>query len=920
MRHNIAKCATVAGILTLATISALLCNSGYKAEAMPARPGYHTYLQPDGSTINAELRGDENFHYYVSDEGYVLTRNGDSFAYAELDNQNQFKKSSTPIRASQLKGTAPSKKISGLVSGTTFPSAGVQKAVVVLVEYQDVKFNLSNPLDYFTRMLNEEGFSDYWATGSARDFFIQCSDSIFLPEFDVYGPITLQKSREYYGGNDAYGNDNAPQKMVIEACRQLNATVDFSQYDRDNDGYIDNVFVFYAGRGEASGGSSDCVWPHAWTLTSAEPGSNYSFDGVRLNRYACSNEWELSDAGHGYRPVGVGTFIHEFSHVMGLPDLYSTSYADGTFTPGAWSALDYGPYNNDGCTPPQYSLFERASLGFVTPPQLTGQRNIRLDKIATNDGYYIPTSSDDEYFLIENRQQEGWDAYIPGHGMLVWHIDYDADIWSSNIVNNDPTHNYVDIIEADNTQTSDSRAGDAFPGTANVTSLGFSTVPALKSWSNRSTGVELTDITERNGRILLRLNGGSADIAATTCNPAESILAGGFTASWSAVDDAVGYTLSVYTKDDNGDSVFVNGYDSLYLSSDTTSYKVTGLEPSTQYFYNVVVDDGCYGSQESNEIEVQTLDPTFDYFAPTPLEASDITAHSFTARWEPMTDATAYFLSVYSQHEGDPETDIVDFTNGTDNMPEGWTSTSHDSYGMSSYAGNATPSLRMSADGQYLESPLYDKDIVSLEFWHRGNGTTANESIDILGLVNEQWQVLDTYPIVTTKGGQTISITEFPENTRQLRIQFNRQQNGSLAIDDITVEWGIPILDDAVEGYQSLEVGNVTEYSVTDLTPATSYSYSVKATNGELTSLASPFIYVMTDEASSGIANTAADATGFTINGRHITATGRFSIFDIYGRIVARNVTTCDIATAGVYLLVSDQSHDKSTYHKLLIQ
>jgi hypothetical protein len=184
---------------------------------------------------------------------------------------------------------------------------------------------------------------------------------------------------------------------------------------------------------------------------------------------------------------------------MGLPDLYSTSYADGTFTPGAWSALDYGPYNNDGCTPPQYSLFERASLGFVTPPQLTGQRNIRLDKIATNDGYYIPTSSDDEYFLIENRQQEGWDAYIPGHGMLVWHIDYDADIWSSNIVNNDPTHNYVDIIEADNTQTSDSRSGDAFPGTANVTSLGFSTVPALKSWSNRSTGVELTDITERNG-------------------------------------------------------------------------------------------------------------------------------------------------------------------------------------------------------------------------------------------------------------------------------------------------------------------------------------------------------------------------------------------------------------------------------------
>jgi len=123
--------------------------------------------------------------------------------------------------------------------------------------------------------------------------------------------------------------------MVIEACRQLNPEVDFLQYDRDGDGYIDNVFVVYAGRGEASGGSPDCVWPHAWNLSSAEPGSQYTFNGVRLNLYACSNEWELSDHGKGFRPVGIGTFIHEFSHVMGLPDLYSTEYVKDSFTPGS---------------------------------------------------------------------------------------------------------------------------------------------------------------------------------------------------------------------------------------------------------------------------------------------------------------------------------------------------------------------------------------------------------------------------------------------------------------------------------------------------------------------------------------------------------------------------------------------------------
>ena len=140
--------------------------------------------------------------------------------------------------------------------------------------------------------------------------------------------------------------------MVIEACRQLNPEIDFSQYDLDNDQYIDNVFIFYAGQGEASGGSSDCVWPHSWEVEIAEMGSQHIFDNVHLNRYACSNEWELSALGYGYRPVGIGTFIHEFSHVMGLPDLDSTQYVEDTFTPGAWSVMDYGPYNNYGCTPP----------------------------------------------------------------------------------------------------------------------------------------------------------------------------------------------------------------------------------------------------------------------------------------------------------------------------------------------------------------------------------------------------------------------------------------------------------------------------------------------------------------------------------------------------------------------------------------
>ena len=336
-------------------------------------------------------------------------------------------------RAKVRRSAVPQKSQIGLFD-TGFPSKGEQKGLVVLVEYKDVKFTHNDPYSYFNRMLNEDGFSDYGGTGCAAEYFRECSDNQFRPKFDVYGPITLSQNMSYYGGNDYSGNDKNPQKMAIEACQQLDATVDFSEYDRDGDGFIDNVFIFYAGRGEASGGSSNTVWPHSWNVTAAEY-TSYIFDGVQLDRYACSNEWE------GSRPDGVGTFIHEFSHVMGLPDLYATSYTSA-FTPGGWSVLDHGSYNNGGCTPPLYSAYERYSLGWITPQVLDGPASVRLNSIGSNQACIIPTGDENEFFLIENRQKTSWDKYIPGHGMLVWHVDYDAYVWRQNTVNNNADHQY----------------------------------------------------------------------------------------------------------------------------------------------------------------------------------------------------------------------------------------------------------------------------------------------------------------------------------------------------------------------------------------------------------------------------------------------------------------------------------------------
>lgn len=321
--------------------------------AVPAKPGLISMKQPDGTELNVKLFGDENFHFYLSEDNYLLVEEASAFYYADTDSNGIIRKSDFMAVPAHLRSheaqtflnkvnmnnvfndlnrlsanaiqskhaieqhiTPPHQFGPGLFENTSFPSKGEQKGLVVLVQYADVSFTLQNPLDYFTKMVNEEGFNDYGGTGSARDYYLECSGGQFSPTFDVYGPITLPNDREYYGGNNESGKDLNPAMMALEACTQLDATVDFTKYDRDGDGYIDNVFLFYAGEGEAAGGGADTVWPHSWTLEAAT-GSTPVFDGVKLNRYACTNEWQKN------RPDGVGTFIHEFSHVMGLPDLYT---------------------------------------------------------------------------------------------------------------------------------------------------------------------------------------------------------------------------------------------------------------------------------------------------------------------------------------------------------------------------------------------------------------------------------------------------------------------------------------------------------------------------------------------------------------------------------------------------------------------
>jgi len=465
--------------------------------AVPARRGYIEKIGPDGQSIKVRLVGDEFGHYFTDNDGRkYIADNTERLAAATEEHITELTARREARYQAVNEARASRRRVPGVIGkfpGSAFPTSGKQKSIVILVEYKDKKFTLGDDaaaLEYYQEMLNKDGFNKYGATGSVHEYFIDSSNGQFDCQFDVFGPVTLKNNMSYYGGNDIWGNDKHPEDMVVEACQALDATVNFKDYDRDNDGYVDNVYVIYAGQGEASGGSANTVWPHSWQLSGADKA--LKLDGVTIDSYGCSNEWETYTNNGKGSPDGIGTFVHEFSHVMGLPDLYHTEDPDTYYTPGSWSVLDYGPYNNDGRTPPAYSSFERNAMGWIELKELTKDAgDVILPELNySNEAYVITNPADSkEYYLIESRQKAGWDKYLPATGMLIWHVDFDSSTWLQNAVNNTKTHQGVDLIEADGkAEKQDRTGGDCFPGTSKKTSY------SPKWWSKNSVGLDINDI------------------------------------------------------------------------------------------------------------------------------------------------------------------------------------------------------------------------------------------------------------------------------------------------------------------------------------------------------------------------------------------------------------------------------------------
>ncbi len=836
----------------------LLAAASQSIFAVPARPGViKTLTQPDGSTLEVTVVGDEFRHCYLTSDRIPLMRDAEGrYCYATVDVAGRAVASRFQARDAAMRTVAEKAFIStldtqfigtkifertstmrkastnisagiGLDPGDTcFPHEGDVHALVLLVEYSDVKFKVPSPSDYYERFLNEEGFTDDKATGSCRDYFMSVSNGRFRPTFDVVGPITLSRSMSYYGGNDIWGNDQRPEQMVIDACKLIDDDIDFNDYDIDGDGEVDNIYIIYAGKGEASYGSESSVWPHRWTLDAA--GASLRLDGVKINNYGCCNEWD------DIRPSGIGTFCHEFGHVMGLPDLYSTDYGGAErATPDSYDVMDRGSYNNDGRTPPAYSAFERNAMGWIDLQVIDGPDAITLDNIAdSNTACIIPTGDKNEFFLLENRQLTGWDTYIPGHGMLIWHIHFDLGVWKDNSVNNDVNHQYVDIVEAGGRANSSNAAvlkSYPFPGTSRNTEFTDDSDPAMVTWDEKTLGLPITEIEENNGLISFNVAGGYVDLA-TPQPVAASVNPGGFTLSWDAVAKALSYTVNIYTKDEAGNAVPTRFTD---FVTESTSLTIDRLAPETRYYATVVARRGAFSSDISDEIEVLTADADFTFAVPVARAAASVSADGFTAVWDPVDGASGYLLTVEAMRTIAPEDNMADFGSSSSKalIPEGWESSSTKTYASPGYFGKSAPSLRFDTHGYYLATPVFEHDITAYEFWARATGMTTENYIEIEARTGDdaKWILIGQVHVLNSATGETVRSAALPEGMRQLRLTYCKNVNGNMAVDDICVTTGGNKLF-VLDGYAPKELGNVTSHGISGLDPSVKeYSYTVQA-------------------------------------------------------------------------------------------
>lgn len=554
-------------IITLCT-SLLAVGSIFAIPAKPGKPITHT--QSDGNTIQVRMVGDEFHHSFVTLDGITVALGDDGDFYyrntsgiTTVKAHNAANRSADELSWINAQGNALTMKSNARAKAkmqavkkkaSQVPTTGSPKIPIILVQYTDKK--MSNQKSTFENIYNN-------SAKSVKQYFKDQSSGKFSPQFDLYGIYTLSSTRATYGGNDRYGDDVGVGKMVGEACQLAEAEgINWKDYDNDGDGECDVVIVVYAGVGEAQayGVVPSSVWPCQWELSSAayygDGNGALTYDNTYINKFAVFNEVRGS-SDSGTKLDGIGTFCHEFSHCLGLPDFYDTQYSGSHFGMGNWSLMDGGSYNDDSDTPCGYTAYEKDFMGWMnlSTPSPNTQYSLSAITSANPVAYKVVNDADaNEYYVLENRQLSGWDAYLPSHGLQVTHVTYDANAWDSNVVNNYALQRMT-LIPADNALKMSSgmadetnMAGDLYPYNGN-NALTDESTPAAKVNTGNYMSKPITEITDENGVVSFWFMKDAIAKTEPVLTEPTDVTSNSFTAHWTAAENAASYTLYVNNAD-----------------------------------------------------------------------------------------------------------------------------------------------------------------------------------------------------------------------------------------------------------------------------------------------------------------------------------------------------------------------------------
>jgi M6 family metalloprotease-like protein len=882
--------------------------------AIPAYPKPLKVKQADGSWLTIQMRGDEHGHYVLTSDGIPLVFNARQKNYEYADwkdgkvqasgikaaeasertakvkafvksqDKSAILESFKRARLQQLQQTLSSRRNVSLKASSNpqkeklnnFPTIGEVHSLVILVQFADTKFSTvgSDAHQFFNNMLNEPGFTySNGANGSARDFYLNSSNGRFQPQFDVIGPVTLPEKYSYYGANQGSSVDNPArlEQFVREACTLADPLVDFSQYDHNQDGYIDNIYFFYAGKGEADSGDGNAIWPHSAYYSDMAKDAGLSetslkLNGVEVGNYTCSNE--INGTLITPQPAGIGTFVHEFGHVLGLADHYDVNYGMTTFAPGSFDTMAQASYNNNGNTPAAFSAYERACLGWLDLTVLkdgVDSLNVLPDLNDSNKAYVVPVggTNDEEYFIMENRQKKGWDAFIPGHGMLLWHIDYDAKAWEKNELNITGTHQRVDIVEADNKLSDNTRAGDPFPGTSNVTQCN------LTSWAGGKV-MSLDDIEEKDGIINLMLGGlnlklNTPDVKVTEVQDS-SIVVG-----WTDVPVAKRYVLNISSVV-NGKKESLPLYNNKVYTAAQPSLHVEGLSPETTYEITLQANRGSYSSAVYTQ-QLTTAAIPFSKYYVTDVKATAVGKTGFTASWEGMEAADDYVVTLHKLVYATEATQKgYDFSDELEGMPSLWKTNGNLS--MNNY-GEESPCLRLNKIDTYLKMASVGNRISSVKFFAKSSSSTK-ATLAVEAYQNGEWK-----QIATLQGGADMASGDtysydLPELADSVRLNVIQRTSGAFYIDDVLLGCNA-LIHEPVAAYQKVSTNGKTEFAFSGLETDATYALVVNASKkGELSYSSKELI--VTPASSTGISSVTVTPSRngqkrfYDLNGRRVSA------------------------------------------------